>query len=140
MEMIDILYDRVHRLHEAIDPVTIPLHGGKLHPGWELLEKRCDGGMWINRPRGLSVICSIAREADGKRWLHVSLSRPSAMPRYEDLVYVKRQFLGDDFKAIMVLPAKRHHVNIHQYCLHLFHCLEPGGDSLPEFSLDGVTI
>jgi|GEM_PF-1254615 len=137
---INNILDRVRKVDEAIDPVTIPLHGGKLHPGWEVSEMRGDGCLWINRPRGMRVICSIAREADGKRWLHVSLSRPSTMPRYEDLTYVKRQFLGDDFKAVMVFPEKRYHVNIHQYCLHLFHCLEPGGDSLPEFSLDGASI
>lgn len=29
-----------------------------------------------------------------------------------------RDFIGDDKKAVFVLPEKEKHVNIHNYCLH----------------------
>lgn len=132
--------DLYRKAEEAVEPIPIPLHGGKLHNAWEMMEERVDGFSWRNRARGMAVIVSAARYQDGKLWLHISLSRPSSMPRYEDIAYVKRQFLGDDFKAIMVMPEKRYHVNIHPYCLHLYHCLEKGGDSLPEFSLGDGSI
>jgi len=132
--------DLVRHEVESVDPIGVPLHGGKLHNAWELSEAREDGYSWINRPRGLVVIVSAARYQDGKLWLHLSVSKSSAMPRYEDLAYVKRQFFGDDFKVIMVLPEKRYHVNIHPNCLHLYHCLDEGGDPLPEFSLGMGTI
>jgi hypothetical protein len=45
---------------------------------------------------------------------------------------VKRDFIGDDAKAIMVFPEKKHHVNIHPFCLHLWVCMDD--NPLPEFS------
>lgn len=84
---------------------------------------------------GLLVMASVARYDDGKEWLHVSCSRERRIPTYEELTRVKRDFIGDDKKAVMVLPEKSNHVNIHEYCLHLFYSAE---NSLPEFSANGL--
>ena len=54
------------------------------------------------------------------------------MPTYDDISLVKKVFIGEDKKAIMIFPEKKYHVNIHSFCLHLWHCLD--GDGLPEFS------
>jgi hypothetical protein len=84
----------------------------------------------------LAVICSAREEADGKRWMHVSCSRPSRMPDWEDLRLVKDTFIGRDRKAIQVLPAQSEYVNLHPYCLHLWSCMD--GDTLPDFRVGGL--
>ena len=95
--------------------------------------ERPDGAAYMNN--GLLVIRG-GEIHEGKRWIHVSVSRKKRLPTYEELARIKRDFIGDDKKAIMVLPEAEHHVNIHPYCLHLFHCED--GDGLPEFSRNGM--
>ena len=68
---------------------------------------------------------------DGKEWLHVSVSRKSKLPTYEELTRIKRDFIGDDKKAVFVLPEKEKHINLHNYCLHLFYSAE---NPLPDFT------
>jgi len=70
---------------------------------------------------------------DGKLWRHVSFSRPNRMPSYDDMMRVKLDFIGENCKAIMVLPAKSEHVNIHDYCLHLYAPINH--DPLPDFTM-----
>ncbi len=99
---------------------------------WELKTHLAeDGYKFTHKTEKLSVIVSINIEDDYKKWIHLSLARPDRMPDYNDLVNIRHDFLGNR-KVIMVLPEIDKHVNIHPYCLHLFHCLD--ADSLPEFS------
>lgn len=86
--------------------------------------------------RGLLVGASVAIEADGKLWYHVSYSRRDAMPDYHDGVWVKETFIGADRWAISVMPERSHHVSFHPNCLHWWHCLE--GKPIPEFSKAGM--
>jgi hypothetical protein len=74
--------------------------------------------------KGLLVLGDVSLKADDRLWYHVSFSRKTSMPSYDDRAYVKRHFIGDDRWAIEVLPEKEQHVNIMPYCLHLWHCLE----------------
>lgn len=90
------------------------------------------GKAW--RFNGLQVIATSSIMPDGREWLHVSFSRERKMPSYADLQLVKREFIGEDKKAVMVFPDKAHYVNLHKYCLHLFYSAE---NPLPEFSLFG---
>ena len=83
------------------------------------------------RKGSLTVIYSISKELDGKEWLHVSLARPNKYPPYEEIKYVKNIFIGEN-KAIMVFPEAKEHINIHNYCMHLFTCLD--GNPLPDFT------
>lgn len=103
----------------------------KLPTSWKMVDSASDGHKWINKSEGISVIISIATQPDLKKWLHISLARPNRMPDYHDIKNVKTLFLPNR-KAIMVFPEDDKFVNIHPYCLHLFHCLD--GDGLPEFS------
>ena len=80
---------------------------------------------------GLMVIASCGEYEDGKEWLHISFSRKSRIPSYDDMQRVKRDFIGEDKKAVFVLPEKENYVNIHKNCLHLFYSKE---NPLPEFS------
>ena len=86
---------------------------------------------------GLFIIASAAEYDDGREWLHVSVSRKSRVPSYDDLTRIKRDFIGEDKKAVLVFPEKENHVNIHDYCLHLFYSAE---NPLPEFSAELGTI
>lgn len=80
---------------------------------------------------GLSVIASVAIYDDGREWLHVSFSRERKIPTYADLQFVKREFIGNEKKAIMIFPEQENYVNIHKNCLHLWYSAE---NPLPEFS------
>lgn len=84
---------------------------------------------------GLQIIASAGEYDDGREWLHISVSRKSRIPSYEEMARVKRDFIGDDKKAVFVLPEKKNHVNIHENCLHLFYSAE---NPLPEFSGAGM--
>jgi hypothetical protein len=83
----------------------------------------------------LRVICSARVEADGKRWMHVSASRPSRLPSWEDMRLVKDTFIGRERKAIQIMPPENEYVNLHQHVLHLWSCLD--GDPLPDFRVMG---
>lgn len=86
---------------------------------------------WRKIGDDLQVLVSQSVEADGRMWLHVSMSRPSRLPTWQDVRRVKDAFIGKDKKAIQVLPSDREYVNIHPHVLYLFHCLD--GDPLPDF-------
>jgi hypothetical protein len=83
----------------------------------------------------LMVVWSAVREADGRRWVHVSLSRPSRLPSWDDVREVKDTFIGRDRRALQILPPQSEYVNKHKYVLHLWHCLDD--DGLPDFRHEG---
>jgi hypothetical protein len=84
------------------------------------------------------VLVSAAQYGDGKRWLHVSVSRKNGqLPSWETLGMVKDLFIGDARTALQVLPPRAKHVNISQV-LHLYHCLD--GEVTPDFTAGGETI
>jgi len=86
---------------------------------------------------GLMIIASVGKYEDGREWLHISVSRKSRLPTYDEITRIKRDFIGDDRKAVTVLPEKKYHVNLHENCLHLFYSED---NPLPEFSAGLGTI
>lgn len=116
--------------------VRMALHGP--HDGWRRIEGADHHAAWRHDERRINVICSAAIEEDDRAWLHVSLTKHAPgggwlMPSYEDICDVKREFIGDDFRAIEIHASAAVHVNIHGTCRHLWACLE--NDGLPEFSV-----
>jgi hypothetical protein len=99
------------------------------------VEQREDGCMFISNNK-LCVIIS-GEEHNGKKWIHLSLSRNSRVPDYKDITRIKKHFIGDHNKAVMVFPEDKYHVNMHPYCLHLYHCVG-NEDGLPEFGRYGT--
>ena len=85
------------------------------------------------RFNGLKVLVNSDIYGDGKRWVHLSLSRRDRLPKWKELTMVRDWILGKDAKAIQVIAPASDHVNIHAYCLHMFHCLD--GDPLPDFTM-----
>ena len=107
---------------------------GKPKDGWTQVQcppMRDPGEAFISGD-DLRVLRSVGIELDGRRWLHVSCSRASRLPSWEDLRRVKDQFIGKDAVALQVLPRQSDYVNLHPYVLHLWCCLD--GDATPDFT------
>lgn len=109
-----------------------------LPANWRLVEKGEDGAAYMCTTAPIAVIVSASTEADGRRWLHVSLSRPSRIPSWEDTKNVKEIFIGDRY-AYSVLPPRAKYVNINPHVLHLFAPLE-GDPPLPDFTRGGNSL
>lgn len=107
-------------------PPGSPLHGNRVY---QRLGDR------------LAVILTASRwpgdTVSDRVWLHVSLSRPHSMPTYQDMCEVKELFIGPDRRAYQIFAEKAQHVNIHEYCLHLW-CVVEGEDNFPAFGKDGT--
>lgn len=87
---------------------------------------------------GLRVLVSCCIERDGRRWLHVSVSRATKIPSWSDLREVKDIFVGRDRLAIQILPPEAEYVNFHPHVLHLWSCLD-GERPVPDFrSCEGM--
>ena len=110
----------------------VPVHWtnrGHFGPaGWKWTHALCPS---------LSVICTVGYW-DGLCWIHASIAWEKKMPGYDELVKLKSEFVGEDGKAIMVLPAAAEHVNIHKFALHLYSCLDE--DPLPDFTMGSGSI
>lgn len=75
---------------------------------------------------------SVGIEADGRRWLHASMSAPRRLPTYDELKLLKRVWIGPGLTAYQVFAPDAKHVNIHPNCLHLWACLD--GPVTPDFT------
>jgi hypothetical protein len=107
------------------------------NPNYWKVEQRSDGASYMYVD-GLAVIVSEAYEDDGCVWTHVSCSRRSRLPSWEDLRRIKDEFIGPDRDAIQLLPRAEKHVNIHNFCLHLWSPRDAG--ALPDFTQGGESI
>lgn len=109
-----------------------------LPPPWIELVRGEDGAAYRNSFTSVQVVVSAARERDGKRWLHVSVSRPRHLPTWDELKSVKELFVGKDRYAVQVLPPEAEYVNLHPRCLHIFACLDEW--PLPDFTRGGKSL
>ena len=91
-------------------------------------------GAWLWN--GMTIIATVAKY-DGVQWLHVSFARKSKLPTYAEMKMIKRDFIGEDKKAIFVLPKEENFVNINKFCMHLWTC---ENDILPDFDCGLGTI
>jgi len=110
--------------------------------GWHVIERREDGLMWQRLSgEAIKVIESTKVEADGRRWLHVSVSKPNGkMPSYEDIQTLRKLFIGEHRECYHVFPTKDRYVNFFNV-LHLWTCLDAPEGVLPHFEgvVNGVT-
>lgn len=89
------------------------------------------------RGQNWKVIVDVRRQLDGRRWAHVSVSRPDRCPTWDEMAEIKRDFLGD-LGAIQVAPPQADHVDLHKTCLHWWAPLDAW--PLPSFSWGGDSI
>ena len=95
----------------------------ELPQNWKIIKRSEDGAAYRNRT-GLAVIISCCVEADGKNWIHLSVSKRKQYPTWDEFVQVKELFLGRESLALQVLPPRSEWVNDHPFCLHLYQCLD----------------
>ena len=139
---------RTYRIGQApLDPIPLPDFLPTVLPsGWAAI----DTTGWTDGPDpdyarvyvkhgAVKVLISCARYADGKSWLHVSVSRRNReIPSWQLMSEVKDLFIGQERTAYQVMPPRSKWVNIHPGVLHLWHCLD--GDVTPDFTAGGETI
>lgn len=100
---------------------------------WHFLQAWGDGHCFVHK-NGLRLIVDCEKKADGRKWVHVSVSRKNFDPSHADMCMVKEAFLGTRY-AYAVYPPREVYVNIHTHCLHLWALAEgDDGRVLPEFS------
>jgi hypothetical protein len=127
------------RVDVEYDPPWVGEHVPRvLPPNWRVVQVGVDGVSWRSDSLGIAVIMSGATEQDGKRWLHLSLSRKSRLPSWDDVRLVKNLFLGRERLAVQVLPPESRYINIHPHVLHLWSCMD--GDAVPDFARGGNSI
>lgn len=117
--------DSILRLNEIL-PRILPAR-------WVPIEGPVYGQLaFVNRTERLTVICTAAPYQDKRWWLHFSISHPTRIPTWDELVRAKELFIGVERKAVQVFAPRSEWVNQHPHCLHLFCCLSE--DPLPDFT------
>lgn len=94
--------------------------------GWGLGHRSGDG----------SVIVSIHEVSNQPLWIHASMTRRGRCPSYEDLTQLHRAAFGTGW-AYQVFAPPEHHINHHEYALHLWGRLD-GAPVLPDFAQEGT--
>lgn len=69
-------------------------------------------------PVGKVVLQVIA--SDGYGWEHVSASLGTRCPTWEEMSALKNIFWSEDDLVVQFHPPTSEHVNIHNFCLHLW--------------------
>lgn len=87
-----------------------------------------ENGFLDIKPKGLRVMFS-----SGYGWEHVSFSRRSRMPDYDDMCWIKQKFWGANETVMQLFVPADEHVNMHPYCLHLWRPLEAEIPKPPPF-------
>lgn len=106
--------------------------------GWEVVKIQSRILIHLRASDGLAALVSAARMDDGKVWIHGSVSRQNKMPDYQDMVRLKNLAFGPNRYAAQVMVPESKHVNIHNYCLHLWGPLYANEWPMPEFSKGGM--
>lgn len=102
-------------------------------PGWR--KKSPLGSKTETWQNGTStVLRSVAEQADGKLWMHLSMSRRDGkVPTWDQLRELKEMWAGD-VEGYVVFPPKARYVNLHPGVLHLWVCVDEPNGVLPDFS------
>ena len=100
--------------------------------GWKQRYPNLDGiGMWDHRALKLRILHSVAREADGQAWAHVSVSNPgNTMPTWYEVRDAGWLLYPQAYGIIVVAPPDGH-VNIANVA-HAWYCLT--APSCPDFT------
>ncbi len=90
----------------------------KIHPLAGNYGDEQNGAFHI-KPKGLTILISA-----GDGWEHVSVSRVSKMPSYEDMEWAKQKFWGANACVMQLHVPAEDHVNYHPFCLHLWRPID----------------
>jgi hypothetical protein len=101
---------------------------------WDLDEERENGASFRRRKQRIDylVLFTLRKYDDGKRWIHLSMSRgDKKLPTWSEMTWLRDEFIGKDTKAIIVLAPAAEHCNLAE-AHHIWHCVD--GDPLPDFT------
>jgi len=105
----------------------------KFKPAGEVTARDQLGRVFLHGDQDFKVVCSINKQADGNAWLHISFSRDSRIPNYDDVQRVKNIFVGPELYAYEVHPPQEIYLSLYRQCRHLWCPLE-GEAVVPKFS------
>jgi hypothetical protein len=57
---------------------------------------------------------------DINNWEHVSVSHPNRCPTWDEMNFIKGVFWSDYETVIQYHPSKKHYINNHKTCLHMW--------------------
>lgn len=87
------------------------------------------GAFYVKAPGGVRLKVIVGDGEDwqaiglpGEPWEHVSVSAAVRCPTWEEMCFVKRLFFRSDECVVQFHPPESEYVNLHEYCLHLWHC------------------
>jgi hypothetical protein len=69
----------------------------------------------LQKNQDLFIIASIS-----EGWDHVSVSMKKRIPTWIEMDYVRSLFFKEDEVVMQLHPARSHHINIMEFCLHLW--------------------
>jgi hypothetical protein len=64
----------------------------------------------------------------GEGWDHVSVSMQRRIPTWIEMDYIRSLFFEEDEVVMQLHPAREHHINVMEYCLHLWR---PQTEAIP---------
>ena len=86
-------------------------------PGYPAGDRQ--NGFFVFKQNGLR--CQIS---NGAGWEHVSVSRASRCPSYDDMCWIVRTFWPADATVMQLHVPAADHINLHEHCLHLWRPIE----------------
>lgn len=97
----------------VMDDFVIKTYGstGNHENGMFMLASPIDGARMV-------VVASV-----GMGWDHVSVSRKKRCPNWPEMDFVKRAFFEDDETVMQLHVPASDHINVHNFCLHLWRPL-----------------
>jgi len=107
----------ITRDSEYFTPFTETPHG------WIVMNKNGVLG-YYNSEKKLYVISTkdLIDDENGliKPCHHVSVSRKGKPIKWQDIVYVKDVFMGEETEAFHIVPKHSEYVNLHENCFHIW--------------------
>lgn len=77
------------------------------------------GGVFaFKSPKDGRVLRVIASDQNG--WDHVSVSKPSKTPTWEEMEWIKRMFFKPDEVCMQLHVQESEHISYHDHCLHIW--------------------
>lgn len=108
----------------SVPPFRCPEHLNKYRVAYQGQLGDETHGFLKLKERGLAIMF-----ANSWGWEHVSVSRKSKMPSWQDMDWVRRQFWRGDCTVMQLHVPEEEHIDLHPYCLHMWR---PVGQEVPK--------
>lgn len=94
-------------------PAVIP-------PGWRPVPNLPEGAIYKITVGGLAVMVSFSTIEDGRKYLHISFSRPDRIPSWEEMrdALYDLPWVNCAKEIFMTLPPKQDYVNLNPNVMH----------------------